>query len=60
MFKKLIEYFAAVRVELAKVSWPTRSEMMESTRIILVLCFVLAIAVFLVDRVLSLALEKLL
>jgi preprotein translocase subunit SecE len=60
MFKKLIEYFAAVRTELAKVSWPTRAEMMESTRIILVLCFVLAIAVFLVDRILSLALEKIL
>jgi preprotein translocase subunit SecE len=60
MFKKLIEYLAAVRTELAKVSWPTRSEMMESARIILVLCVVLAAAVFLVDRVLSFALQKIL
>lgn len=60
MFKKLINYLTSVRAEMAKVTWPTRSEMMESSRIILILSFILAVAVFAVDRVLSLALEKLL
>ena len=60
MFKKLVNYLVQVRVEMGKVSWPTRAELMESTRIVLVLAFVLAVAVFIVDRVLSLALEQVL
>jgi preprotein translocase subunit SecE len=60
MFNKLITYLVQVRAEMSKVTWPTRQEMMESTRIILILSFILAIAVFAVDRVLSFSLEKLL
>lgn len=60
MFKKLINYLNDAWTELKKCSWPTRAEMMESTKIILVLSLVLAIAVFLVDRALSFALEKIL
>jgi len=60
MFSKLITYLTQVKAELTKVSWPTRGEMMESTRIILVLSFILAIAVFAVDRLLSFSLEKIL
>jgi preprotein translocase subunit SecE len=60
MFNKLITYLSQVKAELTKVSWPTRAEMIESTRIILVLSFILAIAVFAVDRLLSFSLEKIL
>jgi preprotein translocase subunit SecE len=60
MFRKLIDYIAQVRSEMAKVTWPTRVEMWESARIILVMSFVLAVAVFAVDRILSFSLEKLL
>jgi preprotein translocase subunit SecE len=60
MFRKLITYLGQVRTEMQKVSWPSRAEMMESTRIILILMFVLAIAVFIVDRVLSFGLQKIL
>ena len=60
MFKKLINYLNDVWTELKKVTWPPRTEMMESTRIILVLMVILAMAVFVVDRVLSFALEKIL
>jgi preprotein translocase subunit SecE len=60
MFRKLFTYLAEVRVELAKVTWPTRSEMMESAKIVLVLSLILAVAVFAVDRLLSLALQAVL
>jgi len=60
MFNKLITYLAQVRAEMSKVTWPTRDEMIESTRIILILSFILAIAVFAVDRLLSFSLEKIL
>jgi len=60
MFKKMINYLASAWTELKKVSWPGRTEMMESARIILVLMLVLALAVFAVDLVLSSALKKIL
>jgi len=60
MFKKLINYLGLVRAEMAKVTWPTRAEMMESARIVLVVSLILSAAVFLVDRLLSLALELIL
>jgi preprotein translocase SecE subunit len=60
MFKKMIDYLASAWTELKKVSWPGRTEMMESARIILVLAVVLALAVFAVDRVLSFALQQIL
>jgi preprotein translocase subunit SecE len=57
MFKKLFNYLTEVRVELSKVTWPARAEAMESARIVLVMSLLIAAAVFLVDRVLSLGLE---
>lgn len=60
MFKKLVTYLGQVRAEMAKVTWPTRPEMMESARIVLVVSLIISAAVFLVDRLLSLALELIL
>jgi preprotein translocase SecE subunit len=47
MFNKLAAYIKDVRTEMTKVSWPTRAELIESTRIVLVLALVLGIAVLL-------------
>ena len=60
MFKKLATYIQDVRNEMSKVTWPTRAELIESTRIVLILSAVLGIAVFAVDRILSLGLEAIL
>jgi preprotein translocase subunit SecE len=60
MFKKLADYFVGVRTEMSKVSWPTRPEVIESTWIVLGLTLVFGVAVFAVDRLLSLGLQQLL
>lgn len=60
MFKKIAEYFAGVRTEMSKVSWPTRPEVIESTWIVIGLTLTFGIAVFVVDRLLSLGLQQLL
>ncbi|MBK6766181.1 MAG: preprotein translocase subunit SecE [bacterium] len=60
MFKKIADYFVDVRNEMTKVSWPTRPEVIESTWIVLGLTFVFGVAVFAVDRLLSLGLQQLL
>ena len=51
------EYFKDVRVEMSKVSWPTREELRESTLVVIVMVFVIAIFIGIVDRGLSLAFE---
>jgi preprotein translocase subunit SecE len=53
MFKKISDYFADVRQELQKVSWPTRQELYGSTVIVLVMCFILAIFVFGIDQLIN-------
>ncbi len=53
MIQKAVNYFKDVRIEMAKVSWPTREELYESTIIVLVLSLILAIFVFGVDQGLS-------
>jgi len=60
MFKKIADYFIDVRNEMSKVSWPTRPEVIESTWIVLGLTLVFGVAVFAVDRLLSLGLQQLL
>jgi preprotein translocase subunit SecE len=60
MFKKFFGYLESVKIEMGKVTWPTRAEVFESAKIVLVMTLVLSAAVFLVDRVLSLGLELIL
>jgi preprotein translocase subunit SecE len=57
MIKKVITYFSDVKTEMSKVSWPTRAELIESTRLVLVLSLILAILVFISDRFLSMLLD---
>jgi preprotein translocase SecE subunit len=44
-------------VESKKVTWPTREELMESTRVVIVATFVLMMYLFLVDRALTFILD---
>jgi preprotein translocase subunit SecE len=53
MIQKALNYLKDVKTEMAKVSWPTRDELYESTLIVLALSCVLAIFVFGVDQGLS-------
>jgi preprotein translocase subunit SecE len=51
------EYVKEVRVEMSKVTWPTRAELRESTVVVIVMVFLIAVFIGLVDRGLSLAFE---
>jgi len=53
MFRKIANYLHGVRVEMAKVNWPGREELMESTVITLVLSLVLALFIFSADLIIS-------
>lgn len=57
IFAAVNEYIKDVRIEMSKVSWPTREELRESTLVVIVMVFVIAIFIGIVDRALSLAFE---
>lgn len=45
MFKKVKRFFQETWVELSKVTWPSRSEVVSSTVVILVMCLVMAVVI---------------
>ena len=58
-WQKTKQFFREVRVELNKVTWPSRKETMASTSVVLVLVFIVAVYLGLVDIALSRALKLL-
>lgn len=52
-FAKIKQFISEVKIELTKVSWPTRKEVMGSTIVILVLTVFLAVYIGLIDLGLS-------
>ena len=60
MIEKIKRFFAETRVEMRKVTWPTRDELKESTKIVIVATFVVTIFIGLVDEILTLLVRHLL
>jgi preprotein translocase subunit SecE len=54
------DYLKDVRVEMTKVTWPTREELRESTLVVIIMVFILVVFIGIVDRGLSYAFEALL
>ncbi len=50
-------YVQDVRVEMNKVSWPSRNELRDSTLVVIVMVFLVSIFIGVVDRGLTLAFE---
>jgi len=51
--KKLIEYIKEVRIEMQKVSWPTRNELMGATMLVIILSLLMAVYVYVCDQVVN-------
>jgi preprotein translocase subunit SecE len=49
------EFITDVRVESAKVSWPTRNELRDSTVVVIVAVLIIAAFIGIVDRILTMA-----
>ena len=52
MIKKLVKYLKDVRTEMAKVSWPTRSELIGASALVVGLSVAMAAVVYTYDSVL--------
>ncbi len=53
------DYVRDVRVEMSKVSWPSRRELRDSTLVVIVMVVVVMIFIGIVDRALTVAFEAL-
>ena len=58
MFKKLTKFLREVRVELKKVSWPSRSEITGSTGVVIVTVIIMAVYLGIIDNILQLVMLK--
>ena len=56
----LREYVKDVKLEMSKVSWPTREELRRHTMVVVVMVAIVAVFTGIVDRALSYAFEALL
>jgi len=53
MFDKIAKFLSDVKAEMAKVSWPTRPELINSTMIVAVVSVLFTIFIFSADYILS-------
>jgi preprotein translocase subunit SecE len=53
MKEKIIAFFQDVVKEMKKVTWPTKEELIESTKIVIVVCIVLAVFTYVIDMIIS-------
>lgn len=53
MIKKIQQFIEDVKIEMAKVSWPTRSELMNSTMIVVVVSILFTVFIFVSDVIIS-------
>ena len=60
MFEKIRKFFNEIVAELKKVTWPTRDELKESTKLVIIATFVVTVFVGLVDQFLTLLIRRLL
>ncbi len=57
---KISEFFENMKMEMKKVSWPTRDELLGSTGVVMVLWILLSIYIFTSDYVLQQIVKQLL
>jgi preprotein translocase subunit SecE len=60
MKEKLINFFRDVVKEMEKVTWPTREELLESTRVVIIVSLVISVLTWFVDLIVSEALKAIL
>jgi preprotein translocase subunit SecE len=51
MFKKIRVFLEQVRVELKKVSWPKKDELIRSTSVVIIMILITATIIGLLDRI---------
>ncbi|MBI4831399.1 MAG: preprotein translocase subunit SecE [Candidatus Lindowbacteria bacterium] len=53
MIQKIVDYVKTVKVEMGKVAWPTRTDLANSTGVVLVLVGITTVFLGIVDYILT-------
>ena len=53
MVEKISQFLADVKQEMSKVSWPTREELMGSTKVVMIFSAAMGILIFVIDQFLT-------
>jgi len=53
MKEKIIKFFEDVMKEMRKVTWPTKAELFESTKVVIVVCIILAGFTYVIDMIIN-------
>lgn len=59
MFEKIAKFFGEIKAEMKKVTWPTRDELKESTKLVVIATFVVTLFVGFIDQILTLIVRRL-
>lgn len=60
MFEKIKTFLSETKAEMRKVTWPTRDELIGSTKIVIIATFVVTLFIGIVDQILTLIIRRLL
>ncbi len=60
MYEKIKTFLSETRAEMRKVTWPTRDELIESTKIVIIATFVITLFIGFIDQILTLIIRRLL
>ncbi len=60
MLEKIKGFLSETKAEMRKVTWPTRDELIGSTKIVIIATFVVTLFIGIVDQILSLIIRRLL
>ena len=60
MLEKIKTFLSETKAEMRKVTWPTRDELIGSTKIVIIATFVVTLFIGIVDQLLSLIIRRLL
>ncbi|OQX85371.1 MAG: preprotein translocase subunit SecE [Candidatus Latescibacteria bacterium 4484_7] len=59
MIEKIKKFLSETKIEMKKVTWPTRDELKESTKVVIVATFLVTLFIGAVDQILTLLIKKL-
>ena len=60
MFNKIGKFFTEIKSEMKKVTWPTRDELKESTKLVIIATFIVTLFVGFIDQILTFVIRRLL
>ena len=53
MKERIVTFFNETKTELKKVTWPSRDELKQSTRVVIIATFLVTVFIGIVDQILS-------